>query len=111
MLLASGKRHLKGDFSEVVGEGEFLEFKMKLIRHGLQGIASEDDMTRLLDQGIAVLKPHLEERAVRLRSLAAKNPSIFIMGLSGIDDPNVVKQMMQSVRALDAAKQGRNEAG
>lgn len=103
-LIEEGRSYLAGDYSRVVGEGELLEFKLKLIRFLMQGIADEGDLTRVLDGGEAVLRPHLEDSADRLEELGAHRPAVFIMGTSGLDDAEQVSRMGETLKALDGMK-------
>jgi hypothetical protein len=100
-LIASGERYLRGDFSAMTGEGELLELKKKIARASVSGIVSVHDLNRVLDDGISIMRQHLDAAAIELRRLSAHPLSVFLTDSSSIDDPNVIEQTAKTVRALD----------
>lgn len=103
-FLEEGKRYLQGDYSNLAGDAELLALKRRMISHMLQGLQNEEDVGRVLDEGLAILRPRLLEAAKEIRRLGAYSPSVFLMGVSGIDMPEVVKRMAETAKALDAMK-------
>lgn len=103
-LLESGERYIRDDFSSMVGEGDFLEFKKQVARTSVQGLHSKEDLERALDKGIAVMRPHLDLAAQEMRRLSAYPLSIFLTDSSSIDDPAAVRRMADTVGALEALK-------
>ena len=101
-LLEQGRGYLKGDLSQVVGEGELREMKLKLIEFMMQGINDEAALDRIIEKGENVLRPHLDKAAASLRLLGAYRPSVFLMGVPGLDNPEVISRMVSTVKALDA---------
>jgi hypothetical protein len=70
----------------------------------MQGITDAGKMTEFYDRGLRTLRPHLDGAAEGLRALGAYKPSIFLMGMTGIDDSASVERLAASVRALEAMK-------
>jgi hypothetical protein len=101
-LLEQGRRYLKGDLSQVVGEGELREMKLKLIEFMMKGVNDEATLDLIIEKGESVLRPHLDNAAASLRLLGAQRPSVFLMGTPGLDNPEVISRMAATVQALDA---------
>jgi hypothetical protein len=100
-LIASGERYLRGDFSAMVGEGELLEFKKRIARASVSGISSVQELNRVMDDGISIMRQNLDEAATEMRRLSAHPLSVFLTDSSSIDDPNVIEQISKTLRALD----------
>lgn len=70
----------------------------------MRGLYTDADVARALDEGIEILKPYLAEAATALRLLGAHPPSVFLMGLAGMDSSDVVKRLADSVKGLKEIK-------
>ena len=81
-----------------------MALKKDLAKSAIQGLSSVEDIERVLDAGIALMKPKLLVGATELRRLGAYRTSVFLMGVDAIDEMSVLKQMGQTVQALDALK-------
>ena len=92
----------------MVGEGEFLELKKDLARASVSGLHSAEDLNRVLDAGIGIMRPHLDPAATEMLRLSAHPVSIFMTDSSSIDDSNVLQRMADTVRALDGSKGTRS---
>jgi hypothetical protein len=103
-ILSSGGDYLRGDYSKVLGDAELVAFKRRLIDHVMQGLTKEEQLVEFLDRGIAILRPKLLKAADELRTLGGQTTSIFLMGPSGIDNPENVRRMSQTAKDLDAGK-------
>jgi hypothetical protein len=101
-LIASGERYLRGDFSAMTGEGELLELKKQIARASVSGIGSVQDLSRVLDDGISIMRQHLDAAAVEMRRLSAHPLSIFLTDSSSIDDPSVIELIAKTLRALQS---------
>ena len=103
-ILSSGRDYLRGDYSKVLGDAELVAFKRRLIDHVMQGLTKDEQLVEFLDRGIAILRPKLLKAADELRTLGGRTTSIFLMGPSGIDNPENVRRMSQTAKDLDAEK-------
>ena len=103
-LLEEGRRYLVEDYSQVVGEGDLLVLKLKLIRFSMEGIGDEAELEHVLEAGETALRPYLIESASKLEELGAHRPSVFMMGMSGLDDSEQISRMGQTLKALDEMK-------
>ncbi len=108
--IAEGHRYLKGDYSRVVGEGDLLEMKMRLIEFGMRGIKDGDVLEAVVGKGRDALKPHLDESAAVLRGYCSWRPSIFLMGSSGVDRGDVLEKTGATLKAMDKMRK-RGPAG
>jgi hypothetical protein len=88
-ILSSGRDYLRGDYSKVLGDAELVAFKRRLIDHVMQGLTKDEQLVEFLDRGIAILRPKLLKAADELRTLGGRTTSIFLMGPSGIDNPEM----------------------
>ncbi len=68
----------------------------------MQGLHSKADLERALDDGISVLRPHLETVALELRRLSAYPLGIFLS--NSLNDPVAVLRIADTVRALEALR-------
>ncbi|MCY3541129.1 MAG: hypothetical protein F4183_05135 [Rhodothermaceae bacterium] len=110
-LTEQGIRYLNNDFSKVVGEGELLELKLALIKKSILGIKDENDLRTIIKKGREVLLPHLEVAAAELSEKFSCQPSIFIMGSSGLDSDEMLSRMVDTARALDEEQESKNIDG
>lgn len=103
-FLADGRRYLADDFSQLQGDAELVESKKIILKQTMRGLYTDADVARALDEGIEILKPYLAEAATALRLLGAHPPSVFLMGLAGMDSSDVVKRLADSVKGLKEIK-------
>ena len=99
-----GKRYLKGDYSQVVGEGDLLRMKLEIIDYIMEGVADDNVLEVIVRDGMRILSPHLEESTGRLHRLCDHRPSIFLMGTAGLDSDDVVEKTGETLKALDAMR-------
>ena len=105
-LLEQGGRYLNSDFSEVVGDEELLDLKLTIIHQLISGIEDEGHLRTIIKQGKEVLLPHLETATSELEESFSYQPSIFIMGSSGLDSKEMLKQMMETAKAWEEMNDG-----
>jgi hypothetical protein len=103
-LVEAGQRYLDHDYSQLRGD---IAFKRRLIDHMTDGIHDRPAIERAFDQGIKVMRDPLINAATKLRALSAHKPSMFMMGMSGMDDPNVLNQMVATIRGLEGSNKPR----
>jgi hypothetical protein len=103
-FLADGERYLAEDFSQLQGDEKIVKLKKEILRQSIRGLNNESDLARALDNGIKILKPYLEKAATNLRRLGAYPPSVFLMGLVGLDSPDVINRLAESLKGLKVAK-------
>ena len=96
-----GQRYLKGDYSNIVGEGDLLRKKLEIIAYIMEGITDDGTLEVIIRDGQRVLEPRLRESTKRLRCLCDHRPSIFLMGTTGIDSDDVLRKTGETLKALD----------
>jgi hypothetical protein len=101
-FLADGRRYLAEDFSQLQGDADLIELKKRILKQAMHGLNSDADIARALDEGIDVLRPYLTAEAADLRRLGAYAPSVFLMGMTGLDVPDVVERLAESVKGVEA---------
>lgn len=100
-LFASSERILHKDYSELVGDQETIQFKIKLYEHIHSGFTSIDQIRARFAIDVEVLKPVLDQIEGEITALLSPNRTVLIKDGSFFGDKNELSMVVNSLKAID----------
>ncbi|EQA7754820.1 TPA: hypothetical protein ACXI7T_002282 [Acinetobacter nosocomialis] len=99
-LLATSKKMMNGDYSELVGDEEDLAKKKLYYKHLHEGVNDIEELRKQIYLDLIILKPILKEIEKDLKKLFSEKRSIMITDTSFLDDKEKIKKTLDNSKEV-----------
>ncbi|EHU1615035.1 hypothetical protein A0118_RS13550, partial [Acinetobacter baumannii] len=99
-LLATSKKMMNGDYSELVGDEEDLAKKKLYYKHLHEGVNDIEELRKQIYLDLIILKPILKEIEKDLKKLFSEKRSIMITDTSFLDDKEKIKKILDNSKEV-----------
>lgn len=109
ILFDTADKVLRRDYSEVYGEGDFLNAKIFLLEKIHNGIESIEHAKILMSRDLEILIPIMDKVESELEMLLPTTPTIIIKEADFFDDQARLTQVFADCEAIDRSKPPKNK--
>ncbi|MGE6992677.1 hypothetical protein [Stutzerimonas zhaodongensis] len=101
VLFDSSERVMAGDYSQLVGSPEDIEFKIRIYAHMHQGLKGIDDAVEVFSKDMRIIQPTLDKIEDEINVLLEKHRTVVIKDSSFFDDQEQMQAFADTIRAID----------
>lgn len=100
-LFEASERVMKGDFSQLVGTSEDIEFKKKIYTQCHNGFSSIQDAKTTFAKDIKIIMPTLDVIEEKINELLQEQRTVVIKDSSFMDSDDEMQKLLKTVKMID----------
>ena len=100
-LLESSERIMRGDISQIVGNPEEIDLKLKIYAHMHQGLRTIDDAKAVLSGDLKVLLPILDHIENEISNKIEKSRTIVIKDSQFLEDKTQLNRFAETLKGIE----------
>jgi hypothetical protein len=100
-LLDDSSRVMSGDYSQIVGDQDMVEFKLRLFEHMHQGLANINDAKTVLEKDLKAMIPVLDEIEKDISNKILPHRTVVIKDASFFDDELQLRRIASTIKDID----------
>lgn len=100
-LFETSERVMKGDFSQLVGTPEDIEFKKKIYAHSHNGFNSIEDAKVTFFKDIHIIMPNLDVIEEKISELLQEERTVVIKDASFLDSDDEIQKIVKTLNMIE----------
>lgn len=100
-LYESSERIMVGDYSQLVGNSDDIDFKIKVFQHMHRGLINIEDAKKVFEKDIKLILPILNEIEIDINNMLQEERTVVIKDSSFFDDKDEMKLFASTIKAID----------
>ncbi|MBS7820746.1 hypothetical protein J7552_05545 [Wohlfahrtiimonas chitiniclastica] len=96
ILIASSKKIMEGDYSELVGDEYLVNLKIDMFRHSHEGLKDIAHAQQQIQKDLLILTPTLQRMENELNQVISEKRTVLISDHAFMDNPTRLKNMLEA---------------